>query len=264
MADANTVKGGATSIFKLPVGMRYHELALTFANMTLADMKEIRLVANGKPIHRYSGVMRNVMNMFDGRGDAATSNILKIALDRYGLKNREAEEETAFNTGVNMPIRTLELHVDLATGLTDPSLILDANQSENSQNYTGKVIHCLPVPRATLGAGWAQFSDVITPGLTQQALNRVFISPDAGDITEGKIERDGRIIFERTKALNDSIQSDGVRVPQAGYYVIDRTERGYGGDPMPVLGVQDFRFRLNFTAAAQVNFQFEHVGVIGA
>lgn len=263
MPDANTTTPGATAIFKLPVGMRYHELSLEFSGITLAQMSEIRLVANGKPIHRYTGVMRNVINMHDGRTDAGTTGILTIPLDRHKLKTRAAEEESAPNTGLNMPIRSLQLEIDMSANATAPVFKLTAEQSENSADYTGKVIHNLYFPRSTMGAGEAQVSDLMFGTLISQALNRVFIKPSAGTISKAQIERDGRIIFDRSAALNNAIMTEGLRTPQAGYYVIDRTERGYGGDPLVLIGANDFRYRLTCSAAAELGFQCEYIGVLG-
>lgn len=263
MPGANTTVPGSTALFKLPPGMRYHELELIFSGITLAQMTEIRLLANGKPIHRYSAELRNKVNLFDGRADAATTGILKIPLDRYNLKNREAEEETAFNTGANMPIRSLQLEIDMASGSYTPVFDLYADQSENSPAYTGKVLWQLLHPRNASGAGESQFSDLHPDLLANQALNRLVAVPESGEISKAQIERDGRILFDRTTALNEAIQADGVRVPQAGMFVIDRTERGFGGDPVIIRGANDFRYRMTFSQATDVDFLVETVGVIG-
>ena len=261
MPGANSATAGNTAIFKLPTGRRYHDLQLEFSGITLAQMSEIRVLANGKPIHRYSGVMRNILNMFDGRDDAA-AGVLVIPFTRYKLKNRQAEEETALNTGDREAIRSLTLEIDISATATAPAFKMNATQSDNLEEAT-PILHCLYFPRSTAGAGEAQFGDLPFGKLTSQALNRVFIKPDAGSISKVVVERDTYTIFERSKKLNDSIQKDGVRVAQDGFYVIDRTEKGYGGDPIALAGAQDYRYRVEFTAAAQVDFQIEYIGGLG-
>tara|TARA_B100000446_G_scaffold185938_3_gene211048 strand:+ start:5142 stop:5951 length:810 start_codon:yes stop_codon:yes gene_type:complete len=262
MPGANSTTAGNTAIFKLPTGRRYHDLQIEFSGITLAQMTEIRVLANGKPIHRYTGAMRNVLNKFDGRQDASVSNVLVIPFTRYKLKNRQAEEETALNTGSDQAIRSLTLEIDMHADAAATEFKMNATQSDNVDELT-PILHCLYYPRSTAGAGEAQFGDLPFGKLTSQALNRVFIKPDSGTVEKVVIERDTYTIFERSKGLNDSIQKDGVRVAQSGYYVIDRTEKGYGGDPIALAGAQDYRYRVEFTEAAQVDFQIEYIGGLG-
>lgn len=263
MPGPNTTVAGNTAIFKLPVGRRYHELALVYAGITLAQMNEIRLLVNGKPVHRYTGTMRNIMNQFDGRADAATAGVLFIPLDRFDLKNRAGEEETAFNTGPGTPVRSLTLEIDMDAAALGTSFDLYANQSDNSPDWTGAFLHCLHYPRSVAGAGESEFSDLPYGGVTSQILNRAFIKPSAGTLSQVKIERDTYTLFERSAALNEAVQTDFGRVPQAGYYCLDRTERGYSADPIILRGAQDFRYKATFSAAAQVDFQLEFIGSLG-
>jgi hypothetical protein len=78
-----------------------------------------------------------------------------------------------------------------------------------------------------------------------------------------QIDRNQYVIFERTKVLNEKVQTDGVRTPQSGYIVIDKTERGYGGDPIDLVAVSDFRYKFTMTGAATLTILSEYLGRLG-
>ena len=259
------VTAGGTAVFKLPVGRRYHELMLSYAGVTLPQLTEIRVICNGKTIHRYSATVRDEINQFDGR--VAAAGLLAIPFDRYNLKSRGGEEETALNTDSfdqnGRGIRSLTVEVDIDGAAVAPVLSMWASQSEKLPGGAGTILHINKFPRSAAGAGELQISDIPFGGVTTQALNRVIFDPSAGDITEAKIERDTYVIWERSKALNERHQTDGVRTPQAGYFVIDKTEKGYAGDPVALVGFADYRYRLECSAAAQIDCYVETLGALG-
>lgn len=265
MPSPEGVAAGQTATFKLPATMRYHELQLTYTGVTLAQMTEIRVLANGKPIHRYSATERDVLNQFDGR--AAAAGVLKIPFDRYNLKNRLAEEETALNCGVpdgkGRVISSLTVEIDIDGAAAAPALSMHASRSIAQAGGPGTVLHIMKHTRTAAGAGELEISDLPFAGVTTMGLNRIAFKPSANDISEVKIDRDMRNAWERTKALNETIQADGIRTPQAGYFIIDKTERGHGGDTLDLRGVTDFRYILTMTGAASITMLVETIGALG-
>lgn len=265
MPAGEGIVAGQTGTFKLPIGRRFHELQLAFSGVTLAQMTEIRLFANGKVIHRYSGVDRDKINQFDGR--AAAGNILIIPFDRYGLKTLAGEEETALNTGSvdanGVGITSLYLEIDIDGNATAPVMTLSATQSDALAGGAGTVLHIQKHIRDTAGAGEFDVSDLPRGNATSIALNRLIVKPSANDISKMQIDRNQYVIFERSKELNEKVQTDGVRVPQSGYIIIDKTERGYGGDPIDLVGVSDFRYKFTTTGAASLTILSEYLGRIG-
>ncbi len=259
------VSAGGTAVFKLPVGRRIHNLMLAYAGVTLAQLTEIRVIANGKTIHRYSATVRDSLNQFDGM--EAAGGLLVIPFDRFNLKNRGGEEETALNTDSydqsGRGIGSVTIEVDIAAAAAAPVLSMTSTQSEKIVGGSGTVLHINKYPRSAAGAGEVQVSDIPHGGITTQALNRAVFVPSAGDITDVKIERDTYILWERSKALNERHQTNGVRVPQSGLIVVDKTEQGYAGDPIAMAGFSDFRFRLEASAAAQIDCYMETLGSLG-
>lgn len=268
---------GQTATFKLPIGRRFHALHVIGSAATsgfgVDDLSEIRVLLNAKVVQRFTGAERNAMNLFDGRADAAVDSnnfILTIPFDRYGLMTKAGEEETAINTGSVDPktgkkIESFTVEIDIAaSGFTGaPSLSMYADQSEALEGGPGTVPHILRSTRDFAGAGEYDISDLPRGGETTLALDRIFFKPSANDISLVKIESDQYTIFERTKALNNRIQADGIRVPQDGYYVVDRTEWAYGGDPIPLVGPQDFRHKVTLTGAATLTLLSCYLGRLG-
>lgn len=265
MPSFEGVAAGQTATAKLPIGRRYHELQLTYTGVTLAQMTEIRVFANAKKIHAYSGTDRDAMNKFDGR--AAAAGVLTIPFDRYALMTLAAEEETALNTGSpdanGVQISSLYVEIDIDAGAAAPAFSLNATVSDALAGGAGTVLHVLKHTRDAAGAGEFEISDLPRGTSTTMALNRIFFKPSANDISNIKIERNQYTIFERTKALNAVIQADGVRTPQAGYIAVDKTERGYGGDAIALIGAVDYRYKLTMTGAASLTVYSEYMGFLG-
>lgn len=271
------IGAGQTATFKLPIGRRFHNLHLTGSAATsgfgVDDLSEIRVLLNAKVVQRFSGAERNAINLFDGRQDAAVDSnnfILTIPFDRYGLMTKAGEEETAINTGsVNSEtgkvISSFSIEIDVASSgfVGAPALSMSADQSENLPGGPGTVLHILRSTRDFAGAGEYDISDLPRGGDTSLALDRIFFKPSANAISGVKIESDQYTVFERIAALNNRIQTDGIRVPQAGYFVIDRSEWGYGGDPIPLKGPQDFRYKVTVTGAATLTIFPHYLGGLG-
>jgi hypothetical protein len=268
MPSPEGVGAGQTATFRLPVGRRYHSLQIEYSgtDFTLAHMTEIRVLANGKVIQRFSGTERDALNQFDGL--AAAAGILVIPFDRVGLKLQQAEEETALNTGSRNPdtgyiINSVAVEIDIASAADAPVLSMTASQSDQLPGGPVTVLHILRPTKNPTGAGVFEISDLPRGTRTSIALNRITFIPSANDISKLVVERDSRTIFERSKALNERVQANGVRTPQSGYHVIDTTEGGYGGQPIGLLGAADYRYKLTMTGAADITILAEYLGQLG-
>ncbi len=274
-APAGASAAGATTTFKLPIGRRYHALRLLAAatTITVADVSEIRVLANNKVIQRFSGADRNSMNRFDGREDAAISAAafhLDIPFDRYGILTKAGEEETALNTGSlgegGKIINALSVEIDLAPGggITGTTVLeMYATMSEALPGGPGTVPHILKSTRDFSAAQQYEISDLPRGGVTTQFADKIFLKPSTSTLDLFKVLANQTALFERTAALNERIQRDGIRVPQAGWYVIDRSEHGYGGDPFDLRGLEDWRVQLTTGAAMSLTMYTHYLGGLG-
>lgn len=261
------VAAGNTALVKLPIGRRYHHLFLEYSGVTIAQMTEIRLIANGKVFQRFSASERDSMNQFIGLAAAADSGVLQLPLDRIGLKNRDQEEVTAVNTGVadarGNRISSFTVEIDIASGATAPALKMYATQSEPLPGGPGLMLNIVKDSRSPAGAGKFEISDFPKNSLVHQILNRVYFKPSTGTISQVEIERDLYNIWERSAALNSKVQTDAGRKPQVGYFVVDTTELGYGANGIGTNPVNDFRYRLDVDGAMTITAIQEFIGILG-
>jgi hypothetical protein len=275
--NSNGVASNATATFDLPIGRRYHALYLQYGgtSFALSDMTEIRVIANGEVIQRYSGADRDTMNQFDRL--AAAAGILALKFDRSGLYQQKGEESTAIQTGSKDPatgvaVTSFKLEVDIAATATAPTLTVIAVQSDNNAAAPGPglIRRVMRYSRVFSAAGSNEISDFPkgTEGNRYIWLNRAFFK--TANTLDLEIDRSNFAIFQRTAATNTRIQSNGVRSPQAGWYVYDPTEEGYDWEPISffqapnaqgiALPYQDFRYKLNSSAGETVTAYVEYLG----
>lgn len=274
MPAAQSVVAGQTTTFRLPIGRRYHALQLIGSGTAFApdDLTEIRILLNNKVVQRFTGAARDLMNLFDGRAAAALSAaafMLVIPFDRYGILTKAGEEETAINTGsadsnTGKVINSFSVEVDINNDPTG-TLALDmyATTSEALPGGPGTVPYVLKMVRDFAAAAEYDLSDLPRGGVTTQFIDRLFFTPSTGTLENLRVLANSYKVFERTAALNERLQTDGIRVPQAGTYVIDRTEHGYGGDPFDVRGLDDFRVQFTTSAAMTVTGYTHYLGGLG-
>lgn len=260
MPSFEGVAPGATATLRLPIGLSYEQLLVTYSGATLAQLKDLRMVANGKTIMRFAGGSRlDTMNKFDGR--AAAAGVLTIDFARYGLRTRQAEELTVLGSGIApnaefpVSLSTLALEIDIDAAAVGP--VLSARALQSAPRPLGLVKHVREYTYNAPAAGEYEISDLPKGPL----FNRVFFH--SASITKLRVERDNYTVFERTKAENDLVQADGVRVPQAGVFVFDPTETGLGAETLETMGVHDLRFILTMSAAGAVPVTVEALAPLG-
>ena len=270
MPAANGVAKGQTATFRLPIGYTYHELYLTLGGLaaSIADVTGIRVYANSKEIHNFSGTVRNAMNLFDGRnGFSGNADTLVIPFNRTGLKTPAAEVVTALVTGgdpnqANV-ISELRVEVDFtSSGTYTPTADLHALVSTGGSS-AGVIIH---TRKFTFDIGASGEYDIATfarGGVSTSQVNRIWFAPSANDLNSVRLEVNQKKAFNRTKALNELVQTDGVRTPQSGYVVTDFTEKGYGGEVLDLRGAQDFRAIVNASGAMTLTAYVEYLGALG-
>lgn len=257
------VAAGQTATLKLPIGRRYHELMIPYSGATLAQITEIRVRANAKIIHRYSATDRDTMNKFDRR--TAAGGLLIIPFDRRGLLQRDAEEETALNTGSKgkdgSEIVNLTVEADIDAAAVTPALATPrAITSDRLPGGPGTVMMVDRQTRNASGAGEYQLGDISFGTPDRLALNRTFFKLSANDINSIRVSRGNYDIFDRTKAQNERFQTDGVRTPQASWHVYDPSEGGYGGELVQLAGYADFRYILDMSGTASLTVYSEFIG----
>lgn len=271
MPAAPSFAAGSTTTFKLPIGRRFHWLLLVCTGTAFvpADLQEIRILLNSKVTQRFSGAHRDMMNQFDGRAPASVTAgrfELIIPFDRYGILTKLGEEETAINTGSadkdNKSINAFSVEIDIASSGPTGTLNIDmfASLSESLPGGPGTVPFLVKSTRDFASATQYDISDLARGGVSTQFIDRFFLIPSTGTLDTFFVKANDYTLFERPAAINERAQIDGIRVPQPGLYVIDRTEHGYGGDPFDVRGLADFRLQLTPSAAMTLTLYTNYLG----
>lgn len=269
MPSFQGVGASQTATLNMPIGLTYHSLLLSYSGITLAQMTEIRLKGNGRLIFTQSAVDLDISNRFLGM-QASTAGLLSIPFDREGLITRQGQELTAIGTGMPVntdagtpqapnplfnptPLNTLQLEIDCAAGSTP---VISAKAIQSAPTPLGAMLKRRRFNFTVSGAGEFEISDLPKGDL----IDKILIKGSADVISKVIVERDNFVVFERTKAENNFAQVDGIRVPQASWYVIDPTENGYGSEAIITANVQDFRLRITTTAAVNLTLYVDYLG----
>lgn len=260
------VSAGSTATCRCPVGLSYAQMHITYTGVTLAQMTEIRILANGNPIHRYTALELDMMNQYYAR--AAANGIITIDFTRNHLLSRRGQQETLLGTAPASPINpnpivNLTIEVDIAAGAAAPFLsgvgIFDNPASAGNIlkirrfNYNANAIGLFEIADLPKGEG---------------AIDSIFFWTDK--ITNLQIEKDNVVIFERSADLNKLIQTDGYfRKPDEDeFYAYNPGEEGFGSELLSTLNgegtayVSDLRFKLTMSAADSIPMTVRYIGGI--
>ncbi len=272
--------GGGSVVAQLPIGLSYETLLIDYGgSLVPADMSNIRVVANGKPIQEYrSGTELNTYNVFNRRTTAATNTIIAIDFIRRLLPDRAMREATKLGTGKPVdlnrysgqtasganipnpnynpfPVQTLTLEMTLGTSVGSTGTIaLYAIQSEAAP--TGIIRKLRPFTYSP-GATTYEIADLPKGDM----INAVYFNYGV-KITRIQLLRDNYTMFDRLLTLNNLIQTDDTyRTPQTGMFVHDTTESGFGDQVITTAGVNDFRYRLTFsTTPTTLTLSVDYIG----
>ena len=247
------VQAGSTATLRIQRGRTYHQLFMEYSGVTLAQLTELRIVVNGDVLQRFKGAdFLDQVNQFEGRG--AASGFLTIDFDRYNMRSKDSEEITAIGTGDpedTNPITSISLEIDIDNAATAPILSFAARTTGAAPS--GLIKNIKNFSYAPQSAGEYDIVDLPRGPL----MNRLIFQN--ANIDRIQVERDDTVIFDRKKALNAMIQSDGIRTPNAGWFVVDPTEFGNGSSGIITEGVQSLVFKLYMSAGGDVPTLVEYL-----
>lgn len=250
---------GATVNIKCPIGRTYHAILLECTNVTLAEIEDIRIVANGDTIARYdSGTDLDALNQAEGitaAGAGDFSNPLIIPFDRFGLRTRDVAEITALGTGLAddpNAIVSLSVEIDVATGATGATVAAKALQSAASAS--GIIRETKLLTYVASASGTFEISDIPRLG----NISRIWFKN--GNVDAIKILRDNLTVWEATAATNNFISAlEGYRAAPSTDLLVDFGSRGFGLNSLKVSGVSDLRFQLTMGASGTIPVYVEYL-----
>jgi len=256
----NGVIAGSTATGRISIGRTIHQYLLAYAGATLAQLDAIRVVLNGEIIWSVTELTKlDVLNQFDGR--AAAAGTLVLDFERFGIRDRLLQEMTAIGTGHPEDERRIVnafIEIDINAAAVAP--VLSGRMIQSAARKSGTIKKMFEYTRTIGGAGVTEIDDL---PLKTGSINKITFGNQAVlGITRVRAIKDGNVIFDRTDADNRQMQTDGVRVPQAGDVTVDPSEDGYGDEFLVVANVNDLRWELTTGAGGTLPITVEFLAPI--
>ena len=189
-------------------------------SLTKAMLTSIQLKANGKVIYDTTGSRVDARNQY--RGITANANFLTLDFAEIRSKTELGQNLGAIDTTAGITSLKMEIQV---TGATAPTLQgwaeTNRPQFDPAQAPTRGLI--AKVHNSTITIGAAGTFSLPVPHMDVSAGGSVFkrIAFFSANMTGLQIKKNGIVIEESTKALNDFNQGEYRKVPQASLYVFD-------------------------------------------
>jgi hypothetical protein len=257
MPSLSNVTAGGTATLNMPTGRTYEKLVLAYSGVTRAQMKDLKLLIDGKPIVEYKDADQLAsVNQYYGRHDAAGYITLWFA--RPEMTALEQRRVTGLGTGDgqgNGRVQTLQLEVEIDAAATDPKITASAIQSDPKPLGMMNKVKRFSYSSATAGTFEI---DNIPKGPRLMAVH--FIKSE-DDVSRVEVEQNSRKIVEGEKGLIQFLQAENGRVPQAGILSVDWTLEGdiYQSIVTDPKRIQDQRFRLTLDSSGSVDVLVEYL-----
>lgn len=252
LPNLTNVAIGATSTLNIPVGPSYDQIVLEYSGMTLAQLQNIDLQANGKSIQFFNdGAELEQINDYYGRDK--TAGILTFWFIRPEMAR--IEEQRMFTLGT-ADISTLTMTLDIAAAAAGP-VTLNAHAVQSERQPAGLITKIKRFPLSFSAAGQQEIDSIPRGNARIGCIH--FIKTDVNDI---EVEMDSVRVFDATKTLAQKIQRDYGRVPAAGATQTDFMLDGDFRQALITQGIQDFRLRPTLGAAGATPIVVEYLDAL--
>lgn len=275
---SNSLTTKQTVSFTAPPGYDFRDFFFQLlGGLTVAMIEEVRLMANGGIIQRYNGTDLNLINLFFNTPayNTYTTPILFMPQRRLGVRGGvQSFDKTALalTTGSS---KDLAIESTLNAGSYDAQgRGIASVQFEFDINNTPGAGALQIVPRAQVcdpypgGPGLLKVVDKFTfnaligtntitkntglkhGDLLHSMLDALVIIPPTANLSDFVMRYNNNEIRRRSSDENLMIQrQDNLRSPQAGMWVIDMLEHGYGDEAL-LIGPTATNLELDFTSDA--------------
>ncbi|MCL1072997.1 major capsid protein P2 [Shewanella dokdonensis] len=250
----SNVTAGNTATLELPLGLTYDKIHINFSGVTLAQMKNLRVEVNGKPIREYkTAQVLQDENKYYGRNVSAT--VVDLCFNRDEMKT--LPEARSFGLGTSSapyPVQNADGSVSMVTppAIANVTISMDIDGAATNPVLTAYAILSNPAPIGfitkvknypiTIGAGLTEVDKIVRPETARIAALHVIT---AATIEKLELEMDSIVMSDMPKNIVEKIQVDNGRAPQAGRTALDFFLEGDMLQALPMKGVQDLRLRIS-------------------
>lgn len=253
MPSFNTVAAGSTSTVNIPKGPTYYgfDVKATIAGVvaTEAEMKAqiaaVRLKVNG--VTRFEASALHLIDLYKYMGKTVASGVLPLMLVDPDWKTIPAMDNLAWGTS---DVDTLTFELDLAAGATIDALAVHATVLGESRPL-GTIIERHKITVAPSATGTFELPDLPRTNGDLLGMHFDLTGAAAADALELLINQVN--IFDADLIVWNNRLTRSGRAPVTGYIHFEPTYLNRLDDKITLgRAVQDWRFKLNMTAAGSV------------
>lgn len=253
LPSLTNVAAGSTATLNCPIGRSYDRLIFEYKNLTLAQIKNLRIEIDGKPIQEFKdAVQLDDLNKYYARYDEA--GFISVWFNRPEMNSLDHQRVTRLGT---TGVQTFQVSFDIAEEAENPSVIAHALQSDAGPLGMITKVKQFVMSSATAG----QFEiDSIPKGPRILAIH--FFKPNVKSV---EVEQNSRKIREGSKELLQFLQRESGRVPMTAKATsVDFTLESdlYHSLETNPQFIQDQRFRLDLATAGEVRVVVEYLDFI--
>ncbi|QLG87592.1 hypothetical protein HQ393_04605 [Chitinibacter bivalviorum] len=262
MPPVQNVIANNMATLTLPLSETFERLVCVLGGtFTKAMILNIRVKLNGKVIHDCTGADLDVMNNYNGL--ASNASILSIDFSELFARDAVWQSVGAIGTASDN-VQSLMVEFDIGAA-TNPTLTVFANVS-GPKILAG--INKLSKATMNIAAGNVKTPLPVAFGASGGALiKRIYIK--SANMTALEVKRNGVVIHDSIKAVNDFYQQENKKVPQTGWYIFDAVVENNGNDMIDVTNNdpnnKTFSFEVNVTLSASefITYYVETIDVLG-
>ncbi len=238
-------------------------LNLGGTSFTKAMITSIQLKANGKIIYDTTGANLDARNQY--RGIQANANFLTLDFAEIRSKTELGQNLGCIDTTVG--INNLKLELGIA-GATAPTLQgyaeVNRPQVDPAQAPTRNLIAKIHKSTITIGAS-GQYS-LPVPHLMPQDGGSIFkrVAIFSANATACLIKKNGIVIEDSIKALNDFQAAEYRKTPQAALYMVDFIVDDNQSQVLNTRDAQTMEFLLTLSAGETITVESELLEPLGA
>lgn len=259
LQPANNVVGTGLATLDLAnlLGTSVERITLQLGgSFSKAMIVGIQLKANGKVIYDTAGSRIDVRNQY--RGIAANAQFLTLDFSEIFSKTELGQNLGAIDT--TLGINSLKLEINIA-GATNPTIQgwaeCNRPQADAAQAPTRNLI--AKVHGATISIGGAGTFSLPVPHFLPTDGGSIFkrVAIFSANMTGVVIKKNGIVIEEEVKALNDFRQTEYGKKSQTGVYFVDFIQDNNQSGMLNTRDAQTMEFLATFSAAETITVESE-------
>ncbi|KRB70491.1 major capsid protein P2 [Noviherbaspirillum sp. Root189] len=249
----NVVATGVASL-SLPLGMTYERIILELGGtaFTKAMITDLKAKLNGKVIWQTTGAKLDLLNKF--RGLATDASHLVMDFTEIFARDEVGQSLGAIGTADGVGSFTLEVTI---TGATAPTL---ESWSVLSGPKKLSVINKLLSYNVTLGAAGKFPIQLPYGNQGGSIIKRVGFFNSY--MTELEVKKNGLVIHDTKKVINEYFQTENRRVPQAGLYVADFIVDNNQSGMLVTADAQSMQWNATVSQADVITVQVEYLDLL--